>query len=106
MANQLVGNVYIVDSQMGVGIPLLGTGSISWPQQAKIANVSFWTSGTDGKFDLVFDANTTTTVFSFGGTSVPAPVGGETESIYVGGINFDELQVRTLTAGTGFIYLL
>ena len=105
MANRIVGNVYIIDSQMGAATDLQGVNTASWQQhQMYIASVALWCANTTAEIELIYKADTTSTAIRLGAGNSPTPTAGGLVEIYLGGVNFEELRVKTLTAGTGFIY--
>lgn len=102
MANRIVGNVYIIDSQTGAA-NALQPGSASWLDNQKVTAFAFWGSDTTGQIDLIFAADTTASVFKAGHfQNVPDTVWSSFgEATY-----FKELRCKTLTAGTGYIYFV
>ena len=106
MANRIVGNVYILDSQESAAI------SLAWPTNAKIKCAAFWSNDTSGRMILTMGGNSNNAVISFGYvTQVQAASGNlivitpATQSLPLDGAYFDQLAVATLTAGTGWLYL-
>ena len=94
MANRIVGNVYIIDTgSANIALP--------WLSGTRISCIAFWSSDTTGTLRLT-GSNTTNTIAYFSNpTNVPNTVGA-----YLGGVNFKEMKVPTLTAGTAFIYMV
>lgn len=90
MANAIIGNVYYIDSG-GVALGDL---------RLKIHSIAIAATNTTSVLELVFFANTTQTCYK----QTSPDNNPVTLSTYVGGIYFDRLFVKTLTAGTGFIY--
>ena len=92
MANRLVGNVYIVDSALNfVALP--------WNQGARVKSISAWFLNATGEVNFT-DANTADVL-----VRLTAPnTGAGYNTVYLGGICFDNLKVPTLTAGTAWIY--
>lgn len=97
MANRIVGNVYIIDTgSANVALPV--------PTPYKVMSVRAWFSDTSGK--AVFCFSDTGNVFCvLAPNHAPVPSGGFTDEANLGGLNFDELKVPVLTAGTAWIYL-
>jgi hypothetical protein len=94
MANRIVGNVYIVDSSTG-------NVAMSWPSKAKIGSVAFWSTNTTG--EVIFTgADTTNVVIRLANPNNAATTVG----LYLGGVNYTEMKVPTLTAGTAWFYLV
>ena len=108
MANRIVGNVYIIDSQQSATVPL------AWPSNAKIATVAFWSGDTSGRLIMTMGGNSNNAVISMGQlihaqtiTSNLLTIGPATQSIsYSPGVYFDQLAVSTLTAGTAWLYMV
>lgn len=100
MANRLVGNIYIIDSATTAANDLQPVANPSWPREARIHTVLFTgTSGAD--FEMVFKSNTTNTAFRLSISEDQTA----TKDIHFGQPhNFDELRVKTLVNGTGFLY--
>lgn len=104
MANRLVGNLYILDSQEAATIPL------PWPANAKVMAFSFWAASTRGELVLTM-GNASNQVCHFG-YNIHSPVVADSNTLivsadfhkYLGGVNFSPIAVTTLTAGTGWIY--
>ncbi len=103
MANRIVGNVYIIDSQMGAGAALI-IGSPAWPKNAFIQAIGFWASSTASVWEMVFASNTAACCWKLAPETSPTPSAGTFVSMNLGGVSFDELRCKTLTTGTGFIY--
>jgi hypothetical protein len=97
MANRIVGNVYIIDTgSANVALPV--------PNPYKVMSIRAWFSDTSGK--AVFSYSDTSNVFCIlSANRTPVTVGGITDESNLGGLNFDELKVPVLTAGTAWIYL-
>lgn len=96
MANRIVGNVYIIDvGSANVSLPI--------PKTYRINTIRAWFSDTSGK--AVFTFSDTGNVFCvLAPNHAPVPSGGFTDQADLGGMNFDELKVPVLTAGTAWIY--
>lgn len=100
MANRIVGNVYIIDSSLGIGNPLIiNTGS--WLDNHLVSAFGFWGNDTTAQIELVFASATDTTAFRSGHSNTNANMNWSSfgDSVY-----FKELRCKTLTNGTGFIY--
>lgn len=106
MANRIVGNVYILDSQEAATIPL------SWPVNtgAKIKTAAFWSADTTGAMTLTM-GNASNPVVQFSYISQAAAAGSgaiivnATQYITFGdGIYFDQLAVTKLVQGTGWLF--
>ena len=105
MANRMIGNIYIIDSLMGAGVDIQGANTASWLQhQMKVKAFALWCANTTAEIEFVYKADTTATAARLGAGTSPTPIAGGLAHLYVGGVNFEELRVKTLTAGTGFIY--
>lgn len=90
MANGVFGNVYYIDTG-GVVLDNL---------KMRIQSISLAATGTTSTLELTLSTGTTQTIYKM--TSPDNnPV---TLSTYLGGVYFERLFVKTLTAGTGFIY--
>lgn len=100
MANRIVGNVYIIDSQSGALAPLKS--GDAWPAaDAYIHTVAFWSADTTGLFELVYAADSNNTAFLLANPNHF----DATVDIHLGvPVRFSELRAKTVTAGTGFIY--
>ena len=100
MANRLYNNIYIIDSASTAANNLQEVGTASWPREAWIDTVAFWsTSG--GDFEMVFRDDTTNTAFRISNGDDRSV----TNTIQFGKpIPFRELRVKTLVNGTGFLY--
>lgn len=101
MANRIIGNTYIIDSQTGITASLQ-PGSAGWLQhQMKIISVAFWAADSASTFEMVYASNSGLTAIKLG-----APDAGSTVDLHFGeGINFEELRCKTLTTGTAWLYL-
>lgn len=97
MANRLVGNVYIIDSQ-------LNTVALPWPSTGRISSIRAWFSGTNGAIRFS-GADTTNVICVLAPVTTPAPSGGTTDEAHLGDVAFSEMYVPTVTAGTAWIYL-
>lgn len=100
MANRIVGNVYIIDSSLGAGNPLIiNTGA--WLDNLMVSAFAFWGTTTNSEIELVFASATDSTAFRCGhAQNVPDMTWGS----FGEGVYFKELRCKTLTTGTGFIY--
>lgn len=97
MGNRIVGNVYIIDTGSA-------NTSIQVPNPYRINTIRAWFSDTSGK--AVFTYEDTGNVFCvLAAGATPATPSGFTDEAILGGVNFDELKVPVLTAGTAWIYL-
>ena len=105
MANRIVGNVYIIDSQMGIATDLQGVNIASWLKNSvRVKMFALWCANTTAELELVFKADTASTAARLGAGTSPTPIAGGLVTLLMNGINFEELRCKTLTAGTGFIY--
>lgn len=96
MANQIIGNVLIVDS---------GTINLQFPgdgNQALVKSIAFWGANTTGSFQLAYQSNSATVVINM---ASPIDVANLTYISFGDGQYFDKLRAVTVTAGTGYIYL-
>ena len=103
MANRLLNNVYIIDSAMG-GAQLFNNSSASWLSGTRIQAIGFFGATTASIMELAFRANTNN-VFLVATVNVNATAGG-TRLYHLGGVRVDELTCKTLTTGSGWIYLV
>ena len=92
MANRIVGNVYILDTVTG-DTPIAGG-------KFNVSSFSFWGSTTDGLCELCVTSSLNV-IFK---AEVGSPGGEGPLNVYVNTI-FDEIRVKTLTAGTAWMYL-
>lgn len=104
MANRIVGNVYIIDSASTSAAPLQS--GIAWPNHMKLDAVSFWTTSTAGICEFVYASNTNDTAFVLSPNVTSISVAGAMAHLHFGGVYFSELRVRTLTAGTAWLYFV
>ena len=88
MANRIVGNVYIIDSASGAT-------ALSFPKQGLIKNISFIASDTTGLLELAL-VTTADVVVRLSNSKTELELGD--------GVWFEPFIVKTLTAGTGYIY--
>lgn len=104
MANKLVGRTYIINSAMNADVPILGPGTASWLDDAMINAIHFWGSDTTAKLELVYASNTAD---SFCILAVQNnAISGGTETLHFSSPQqTQELRIKTLTAGTAWIYL-
>ena len=94
MANRIVGNVYILDTGSA-------NTALPWNSGTHIQSVAFWSTDTTGRM-VLSGADTTNHV-----VVLENPNDDETTvGIYLGGVPFSEMKLPTLTAGTGWIYLI
>ena len=106
MANQIKGNVYIVDSS---GIYLTGSNSTCIAGtlggdmvNMSISNIRFVATDSTGAMDLSYASALSTDVIKM---SVATPAGGPDNLDFSTPFEVSErVYVRTLTAGTGYIY--
>lgn len=103
MANRLVNNVYILDSLNGAGQALLGVNSASWHDDAYVNAVVFWGSGTTSCLELVYATDTTNSACVLCVT-VNSVAGSTVSTQFSEPQRFAELRLKTLTAGTAWIY--
>lgn len=107
MANRLFDNVIIIDSAMG-NLSVVG-GASNMINQFKISSIAFWSSTSLGDIVLT-GANTATdhiTHFSF--LAVATNTGIQTSlqvQQFPMGLTLGAIKCPTITAGTGFIYLI
>ena len=95
MANRIVENVYIVDSA-------LNNVSLPWNQGARVEAIRAWFFDTTGLIRLT--GSDTTNAVCLLIANAPAAGTGSVDSVYLGGVRFDEMKVPTVTAGTAWIY--
>lgn len=96
MAIRQVGNTIIIDS-----VGLLGTQPATGRGGYDIQAIGFYSINTTSAINIALAANTTNIVFPMAGISnVP-----DFRIFQVGGVQFDELSVITVTAGTAYLYL-
>lgn len=108
MANRIVGNIYIIDSQQAATVPL------AWPSNAKIATVAFWSGDTSGRLIMTMGGNSNNAVISMGHLVHGQAASGNLISItpatqwgsFSPAVYFDQLAVATLTAGTAWLYMV
>ena len=108
MANRIVGNIYIIDSQQAATVPL------PWPSSAKIATVAFWSGDTSARLIMTMGGNSNNAVISMGQlvhaqaiTSNLLTIGPATQfASFSPAVYFDQLAVATLTAGTAWLYMV
>ena len=97
MANRIVGNVYIIDTDTGA-TPL------SFMTNTKIQTISFWGNGTNSNITLA-GANTTNVLAILNLGDVPGNMLNATKSLYLGGVYLtDSMTVPVLQSGTAWIY--
>ena len=94
MANRIVGNVYIIDTGSA-------NTALPWLQNTNIQSIRFWGSTTAAQ--VIFTGADTTNVVARLAISEVGTLGG-TDDLFLGGIDFSEMKVPTLTAGTAWIY--
>lgn len=102
MANRIVGNVYVIDSQTGAANSLQ-PGSASWLDNHLVSAFAFLSADTTGSFELVFAADTSATACFLGNES---NIRNTTWSSLGSPCYFKELRCKTLSAGTGYIYFI
>ena len=104
MANHINNRTIIITSSVVASQPILGAGSSSWANDQAINAIRFYGIDTTAKFELVYASNTAQSFFI--STPVDNNLVGAAELL-----NFStpqlvsELRVKTLTAGTAWIYL-
>lgn len=95
MANRVVGNVYIIDTASG-------NTALPWPNKVKVMGIGAWFSGGTG--DAQFSgADTTNIVLRL--VAANSGINATYNYQYLGGVDFSEMKIPVLTAGTAFIYL-
>lgn len=87
-----------------MNLPLLGAGVASWLDDSRVNAVHFWGSGTNSIVEFVYASNTADT-FCILTPNVNATAGGTATLKFSEPQNVSEIRVRTLTAGTAWIYL-
>ncbi len=96
MANRIVGNIYILDTN---------TSNLAFPNTMKITNVALYGIDTTSRLILTYAATTTDVIFALANQShFPGNV-----EIHMGGDGFyvnEQLRVQSLVAGTGYIYFV
>lgn len=102
MANRIVGNMYIIDSQTGAA-NALQPGSASWLDNKLITAFAFLSADTTGSFEMVYANATDATACFLGNLS---NIRNTTWSSFGDACYFRELRCKTLSAGTGYIYFL
>ena len=102
MANRIVGNIYIIDSQTGAASSLQ-PGSASWLDNKLVTAFAFLSADTTATFELVFASQTDATAVFLSNQS---NIRNTTWSSFGDACYFRELRCKTLTAGTGYIYFL
>lgn len=106
MANRIVCNMYLIDSQTGAA-SALQPGSASWPTlKARVQVAALWAADTTGLWEMVYASDTSTSAWKLTPETAPAPTGGTFTSLVLDGVEFEELRCKTLTAGTGYIYFV
>lgn len=100
MANRIEGNTIIVDSAMGNSFLLTSATTIININKLKISTIAFWSSDTTGAFRLSGTNTTNCFVHLTNPNNNATTVGA-----VIGGVNFTDVKVPTLTAGTAFLYL-
>jgi hypothetical protein len=94
VANRIVGNVYIVDSALNnVALP--------WPTHGKIMGVGAWFSGGTGEARFT-GSDTTNVVIRI--VAANSGLNATYNYHFLGGVDFDEMKIPVLTAGTAWIY--
>ena len=94
MANRLVGNTWILDTASGNTLIPIHSGGM------EVGAVTFWSLNSTGVCEIS-GANTTDVLVKL---TNPNP-DDATVGIVLNGIDFDEIKLPTLTAGTAWIYL-
>ena len=106
MANRIVGNIYIIDSQQAATVPL------AWPSNAKVAAAAFWSQSTAGELIMTMGGNSNNAVIKMGylnqavATTGLAVTQATQWASFSPGVYFDQLAVSTLTAGTAWLYMV
>lgn len=104
MANRIENRTYIIDSETTAALPILGAGVTSWANDQFINSVRFWGTDTTAKFELVYASNTTDSFWL--STPVTQNISAEAEQLHFSNPQMvSELRVKTLVAGTAWIYL-
>ena len=104
MANHTVNRTIIITSAVVAAEPILGASSASWANDQAINAIRFWGSDTTAKFELVYASDTGKSFF----ISTPVNVNGVggSETLHFTAPQYaSELRVKTLVAGTAWIYL-
>lgn len=102
MANQAINRTIIITSAVTAAEPILGAGSASWANDQVVSAVRFWGADTTSKFELVYASNTGASFF----LSTPGNnLTGGSELLHFSSPQYvSELRVKTLTAGTAWLY--
>jgi len=110
MANRLRGSIYIIDSD---STALRDISSDGWPAAAHVQGIGFHMANSSADMILCFASDSNDTVIHLGYT-VQGLISGTDKTttevnmafqyIDLGGVRFQELRVRNLAAGTGYIY--
>ena len=100
MANRIVGNVVIIDSGMGNAFVLTSANQAVNVSELKVATIAFWSTDTTGNLVLSAVDTTNQIIRLTNPNDDPTTVGA-----VLGGVNFKDLKVPALTAGTAWIYL-
>lgn len=106
MANRLVSNVYIIDSQLSATVPL-PWGDPNNISKMRIISIGFYSLDTTAKMQICLN-NSSHTVAQFGWIGSATTVNQQMQSINFGGpgVEWQQVFVPLLTAGTGYLYLI
>lgn len=95
MANRIArGNVIILDSTGNFNFPGAGT-------QAKVSFIAFWASDSTGALQLAFQTSSTDVVVNM---ASPVNQPNTTTFRFPHTQYLNSMSVKTITAGTGYIY--
>jgi len=95
MANDIVGNVLVINS--------LGLASTPGGGSAEVTTIAFYGADSNSKMELTMYPETSTVV-----VMMQSPVSNPSVTNLRFGIpvEFEKFRVKTLTAGTGFVYFV
>ena len=104
MANHIVNRTVIITSAVTATEPILGVGSASWANDQAINSMRFWGADTTSKFELVYASDTSKSFWL--STPVSQSISPDSEQLHFSYPQYvSELRVKTLVAGTAWIYL-
>jgi len=92
MANRIVGNVYIIDT----------VGDLDGPDNLKINSIAFWSTDSTGALILCVKATSANELVKLNNNQNQA----FTVPLHLGGVYLKDVNVKTLTAGTAWLYLI
>ena len=98
--NRIVNNVVIVDSAMGNAFVLTSANQIVNLTEMKVATIAFWSIDTTGVCRFSATDTTNCILQLSNPNNNPTTVGA-----LMGGVNFKDMKIPTLTAGTAWIFL-